>query len=552
MKKWHSLKGLTIGARLRLGFALLLVLMAAITVVAISCMSANQARMDQITEINNMKSRTAMAMRDTVFERMISLRDITLVGSVAQMDDESERIAREKAVYTDTERALLSLLDADEAISAAERRILGEIKRYETDAEPLIHKAIERARVGDIDHMYDTLVNELMPIQSKWMHALSELIELEDMNNGQATIEAREASEFARNGMILMGLIGVLAGVFGSHLLTRSLVSQLGDEPVHIADVARRIAGGDLAGTVRMRMGDRSSLLYAVTVMRDNLAHIVGRVRANTIVIAEASSGIADSNRELTARTERQVTSLRAMAESIANLAETVRQNAENSQKADELAISASSIAQKGRTVVGEAEERMRAINGSAEKIGDIIDVIDSIAFQTNILALNAAVEAARAGEQGRGFAVVAAEVRSLAQRSAGAAKEINALITDSVSQIQAGSELVAVTGKTMQEIMQSVQRVTGVMGEISGATAEQSVGIDQINQAASEIEGVTRQNAQLVKDASDAAGSLREQSQLLAEMVAVFKLGDSELGTSSRPMEAKPGTLTYAPSHPA
>jgi methyl-accepting chemotaxis protein len=530
MKKRITLNGLTIGARLRAGFALLLVFGAVITIVAITRMTENQARMDKITGVNNLKSRAAMTMRDTVFERMVALRNLALVNSAAEMDDEAARIDKESRNYTETERKLLSLLDADEKISAPERNVLRQIKQYESAAKPLIDKAIQTARSGQVELVYTTLAQELKPVQLNWMTSLSKLVELEDKNNERETAEAKDASRFARTSMIVLGVIAAIAGVVVSMLLTRSLLTQLGGEPAYTAGVAGRIAGGDLAGQVDLRRGDQSSLLHAVATMRDNLAHIVGKVRTNTETIANASSGIAGANIELAAKTDNQATSLKAMAESIGDLAGTVRQNAESARVANTLAISASTVAEQGQQVVGEVEQKMQAIRNSATRIVDIIGVIDGIAFQTNILALNAAVEAARAGEQGRGFAVVASEVRSLAQRSASAAKEIKELITDSVSEVHAGSELVGAAGKTMQEIMQSVRRVTDLMSEISAATAEQSSGIDQINQAAAEIEEGTRQNARLVKETADAASSLQQQSEQLAELVAVFKVSTVEL----------------------
>ncbi|WP_233808782.1 methyl-accepting chemotaxis protein [Paraburkholderia sp. HP33-1] len=525
MKIGNAFLQLTIGARLRTGFAMMLALMAAITVVAIARMAANQARMDEITGVNNMKSRAAMAMRDTVFERMVALRDVALVGSASEVDEEVALIDAKARGYGETELRLLALLSSDQERSGTERAILTEIRQHESEARPLIGKAIALARAGGMDQVYTILAIELKPVQLRWMEALSKLVALEDKNNEQATEEAREASQFARNGMIVMGFVATIAGIAVSMLITRSLLAQLGGEPVHTADVAGQIANGDLAGEVPLRDGDRSSLLHAVATMRDNLARIVGKVRLNTETIAGSSSGIANANRELAIRTEQQAASLKAIADSIGDLAATVRQTAENASLADTLAISASAVAKQGHEVVSEVERKMQSISASGERIVDIIAVIDGIAFQTNILALNAAVEAARAGELGKGFAVVATEVRNLSQRSANAAREIKDLIADSAEHVQAGSELVGKAGQTMQQIMQSVQRVTDLMREISRATTDQSNGIDLINQTAAEIEGVTRQNATLVNETAQAASSLQEQSEQLAELVAVFKV---------------------------
>ena len=514
-----------IGIRLRAGFAVMTCLVAAITVTAITRMAANQERMDQITGVNNLKSRSAMAMRDTVFERMVALRDIGLVGSGAEMNDAAERIAKEARRYSATEAELQSILSQDHDASAAERAILSRIQQQEQAAAILIAQAIEKARSGQIEQLYSTLTDELKPVQLKWMGALSELVELADNYNHAATEAAKQAAAGARNGMLLMGFIAALTGVVVSMLITRSLLNQLGGEPPYTVAATGRIAGGDLATEVALRPGDERSLLHAVDAMRRTLSHIVGGARRSTETIASASSDIAAANGELAARTAQQAAALKAMALSIEALADAVRKNAESSQVADRSAASASTVANEGRKVVGEVQQKMQAIQASAGKIAEIIGVINGIAFQTNILALNAAVEAARAGEQGRGFAVVATEVRNLAQRSAEAAKEIRALIEDSVQQVDAGNRLVADAGKTMDDILRSVHTVTGLMSEISAASAEQSSGIDQINLAANEVERVTRQNADLVKDTAEAAASMQRQTQQLTEMMSVFKV---------------------------
>jgi methyl-accepting chemotaxis protein len=290
--------------------------------------------------------------------------------------------------------------------------------------------------------------------------------------------------------------------------------------------VARTVAAGDLTSSIEVRTQDETGqLMQAMKEMNDSLARIVGQVRAGTQTIAAASGQIATGNADLSARTESQASSLEETASSMEELTSTVKQNADNARQANTLAVSAAGTAARGGAVVAEVVTTMGSINQSSRKIADIIGVIDGIAFQTNILALNAAVEAARAGEQGRGFAVVAGEVRSLAQRSASAAREIKVLITDSVQRVDAGSRLVNDAGATMDEIVVGIRRVADIMAEITAATQEQSAGIEQVNQAIGQMDEVTQQNAALVEQAAAAAGALQEQASSLENVVRVFRI---------------------------
>jgi methyl-accepting chemotaxis protein len=323
------------------------------------------------------------------------------------------------------------------------------------------------------------------------------------------------------------------------YLLIRSVEKSLGGDPALAASVAQRIAAGDLGVEVQVRPGDAASLMASMRAMRDALAGIVSQVRSSTDSIATASSQIASGNLDLSARTEQQAGSLEETAASMEELTSAVRQSADNAREASSLAESASGVAGRGGQVVAKVVETMEAINQSSGKIVDIIGVIDGIAFQTNILALNAAVEAARAGEQGRGFAVVAGEVRTLAQRSAAAAKEIKVLIGDSVARVDDGARLVAEAGSTMQEIVASVGRVSSMIAAISSATQEQGAGIQQINEAIAQMDQVTQQNAALVEEAAAASEAMQDQAGRLAEVVGVFQLdaqGADAPATAARP----------------
>ncbi|MDQ1830234.1 methyl-accepting chemotaxis protein [Massilia scottii] len=329
---------------------------------------------------------------------------------------------------------------------------------------------------------------------------------------------------------IAYGMMGILViGVVLSVAVGWALVKAISVPLQEAMQIAVRVADGDLTGQIASHgRNEIGALLGAMAKMKSNLADIVSEVRSSTDTISSASSEIAAGNTDLSDRTSSQASSLEQTAASMEELTSTVRQNADNARQANVLALSASEVATKGGLVVAQVVETMGSINASSKKIVDIIAVIDGIAFQTNILALNAAVEAARAGEQGRGFAVVASEVRNLAQRSAGAAKEIKELIGDSVEKVDSGAKLVDQAGLTMQEIVTSIHRVTDIMGEITTASAEQTAGIDQINEAVGQMDSITQQNVALVEEAAAAAGLLQEQAGTLTQVVSVFKLDGS------------------------
>jgi methyl-accepting chemotaxis protein len=325
--------------------------------------------------------------------------------------------------------------------------------------------------------------------------------------------------------MLLLSALALAAGIAAAVLIARRLLRQLGGEPDIAAEIAGRIASGDLTVPVATRQGDKESMMVAMKAMRDSLASIVSEVRHGTDTIASATTQIASGNLDLSSRTEEQASALEETASSMEELTSVVRENDNNAREANALAAEASRVAQQGGAVVGAVVQTMGSISDASKKIVDIIGVIDSIAFQTNILALNAAVEAARAGEQGRGFAVVASEVRNLAQRCAGAAREIKDLIGASVQQVDAGSQLVLKAGETMNDVVSAVQRVSSMVEQISAAGREQSAGIEQISRAVTEMDSVTQQNAALVEEAAAAAESLQQQAGRLSSVVGVFKV---------------------------
>ncbi|WP_426400742.1 methyl-accepting chemotaxis protein [Ralstonia sp. R-29] len=382
---------------------------------------------------------------------------------------------------------------------------------------------------------------------------LDKMVKRVEEVSAASTARARDDAQRSRLVMIVMACVGALLGIVLGIVIARRLSRQLGGEPGYAAEVARRIAAGDLAVQVRTRPGDRDSMLFAMAQMQQQLTGTISNIKSSADSIASATKQIAAGNADLSQRTEEQASSLEETASSMEELTSIVKQNADNARQASQLAGSASDIAVKGGQVVGRVVETMAGINASSKKIADIIGVIEGIAFQTNILALNAAVEAARAGEQGRGFAVVAGEVRSLAQRSATAAKEIKELIGDSVGRVRNGSALVAEAGEVIGEVVTAVKRVTDIMGEISAASDEQSSGIEQVNQAVNQMDEVTQQNAALVEQAAAAALSLEEQAQLLRNAVAAFRTDEhAEHMHHAAPVVAHVPSAPVMPAAPA
>jgi len=327
---------------------------------------------------------------------------------------------------------------------------------------------------------------------------------------------------------ISIGAGAAFAILFGM-AVTRSITRQLGAEPIVAAEQAALVAAGNLSHAIELKHGDTSSVMAQFKTMQDSLVKLVSHVRQGSESVSTASAEIAQGNNDLSSRTENQASALEQTAASMEELSSTVKQNADNAHQANQLAMNASTVAVQGGEVVAQVVNTMKGINEASRKISDIIGVIDGIAFQTNILALNAAVEAARAGEQGRGFAVVASEVRSLAGRSAEAAKEIKTLINVSVERVEQGTILVDQAGTTMNEVVTSIKRVTDIMGEISAASNEQSLGVSQVGEAVTQMDQVTQQNAALVEEMAAAASSLKSQAQDLVQTVAVFKLSGND-----------------------
>jgi methyl-accepting chemotaxis protein len=354
---------------------------------------------------------------------------------------------------------------------------------------------------------------------------LEQLTELNTKGGDMAVEHSAGGYAAAKAWLIGVAAVALLAAVGMAFLISSTILGAIGGEPAEVGAVVARIADGDLSTAVQTRPGDRASILAGIAQMQGALLRVVGEVRSGAESVATASSQIAQGNLDLSSRTEQQASSLQQTAASVEQMASAVKNNADTASQANQLATSASRVAAEGGEVVERVVATMADITGASQRIADIIGVIDGIAFQTNILALNAAVEAARAGEHGKGFAVVASEVRSLAQRSASAAREIKSLISDSVAKVGDGSRLVSDAGRTMTEIVAQVRRVSDLMNEITAATVEQSSGISQINTAVAQLDQTTQQNAALVEEASAASESLKVHGARLLESVAVFRL---------------------------
>ena len=535
-----SLSRLTIGARLALGFGAVLALMMLLTALAVSRVGHIDATLNHINDVNNVKQRHAINFRGSVHDRAIALRDVVLAPDNAGAQPALDRIRDLADNYQQAAVALDTLFGERSDILPEERAALAAIKEEESKTQPLIARVSELRLAGDLDGARTLLAQQAGPAFVAWLASVNRVIDLEEQLNKVSAEEARALSGSFFAWMALLCAIAVAIGALGAWVISRGLLRQLGGQPDYAARIAGSIAAGELGVRIDTAPGDQSSLLYAMKGMRDSLVGIVSQVRAGTLTIADASTDIAAGNQDLSRRTERQAQTLMDTAASMEELTGTVRQNADNARQANALAESASDVALRGGAVVAQVVETMAAINDSSKQIADIIGVIDSIAFQTNILALNAAVEAARAGEQGRGFAVVASEVRNLAQRSAAAAREIKDLIQSSVERVDAGARLVDAAGSTMDEIVTSVKRVTDIMAEISLASAEQSAGIEQVNVAIGRMDEATRQNAALVEQASAAAGALQDEAATLAQVVSVFKMTQREDDTVALPPQRR------------
>jgi methyl-accepting chemotaxis protein len=516
-----SHQSLGVAARLRAGFALLLALLMALAALgSFELVRAGRA-MDRIVEVNNQHTSMARDLLDAINEMALSARTIALLTDLPGIDAETTALESAVGRYRKTQDALMAALKAIDG-GSAEVKLLTEIDGLASAALGPLKTAAKQGADGDNVAATMTLTQAVRPAEAAWRTKVQAFVRQQTVEAAQerAAVQAARTRTFVLFGSLVALALG--AGVVVAWRITRSI-----QQPIEDAlRVAERIAAGDLSHDVRATRADElGRLLLAMGTMQQRLRDVVGRIRETSESIQVASHEVASGNADLSQRTETAASSLQQTASSVEQLTGTVRASADSAHQANQLASTASDVATRGGSVVAQVVTTMDDIHAASRKIADIIGVIDGIAFQTNILALNAAVEAARAGEQGRGFAVVAGEVRSLAQRSAEAAREIKTLIGSSVDRVEAGSRLVAEAGTQMTEIVASVQRVSAIIGEITHATAQQSAGIGEVNTAVSQLDQMTQQNAALVEQSAAAAESLREQARVLAQVVGEFRL---------------------------
>ena len=513
----NLLRNVSIGVRLGLGFAGILLFSILITGIS-------------VLRLHNVATDTRLMMEQPLAkERYISDwygkidSGIRRTAAIARSSDTTlgaffaDEAKASSVVSGELQKKIEALLSTPEEKEMF--RQISEMRKAYISSRDQIYKMKKDGQFDEAKVVFDAT---FLPGSAKFLKVTQDLLQHQRTSIDATAHDIDAMAVSSRNLLLGLAVLALAFGAVCAWLLTISIV-----HPLRTAvSVARRVADGDLTAQIDASAQDETGqLLLALKDMNASLLRIVGEVRSGTDSIATSSTQIAAGNQDLSSRTEQQAGSLEETASSMEELTSTVKQNADNARQANQLAASAAQVAVKGGKVVAQVVGTMESINSSSNKIVDIIGVIDGIAFQTNILALNAAVEAARAGEQGRGFAVVASEVRNLAQRSASAAKEIKTLIGASVEQVNAGSMLVAQAGSTMNDIVASVQRVSDIITEITAASSEQSVGIDEINRAIGQMDAVTQQNAALVEEAAAAAESMQNQAHKLAGVVSVFKL---------------------------
>ena len=538
------LSRLSIRARLALAFGGLTALVLAVAGLALLELAAANDRFLHYTQGLNARATVAAHVRAAVDDRAIAARNLVLVTQDADLAAEKAAVAAAHQQVQEQLARLGRMLAEDPTASEQARRLAADIGQIEQRYGPVASAIAELALKHQREQAIARMNAECRPLLAALVRATKAYVDYTEQRTRDLQLQAAVDYGRQRAQLIALCLLAMGAAIVAGWWITRGITRPL-DQAVQAAD---RIAAGDLGTPIAATASDETGrLLAALQRMQQGLVDTVQAVRGNAESVSAASTQIALGNNDLSQRTEEQASALQQTAAAMEQLGTTVRHNADNARQAGELAGAACAVAARGGAAVGEVVTTMGGIQDSAQQIGEIIGVIDGIAFQTNILALNAAVEAARAGEQGRGFAVVAGEVRTLAQRSAQAAKEIRTLITASTARVEQGTALVGRAGSTMQELVASVQRVSELVAAISTASQEQSLGVDQIGQALGQMDTTTQQNAALVEESAAAASSLQSQARELVAAVAVFRLLAAEAAPAARQAERSGGDLSAA-----
>lgn len=516
----HALLKLSVATRLTVAFGMLVTLL--ITVAGLAWLELATMRevtheitgnwLPSVSRVNQMNTATS-DFRVLELQHVLNTDETVMggiersMGGVLATFEEHQR-AYQALISSDAERELYESFTADwKQYQQIHAQVLAHSRKNEnTEARTLLQ--------GDSQRFFDRSSETLL-----------KLVDINQQGANAAKDEAEAAYTTARGVLLIAAGVALALATALAVMLTRSLIQQLGGEPGDVVRFAKAISEGDLEVSLAIRSGDSNSIVAAMQSMRNRLTEIVVNVRSASDSVSAGARQLSMGNDDLSQRTQEQAAALEETASSMEEMTATVKQNSDNARQANLLASSARTHAERGGGVMTSAVKAMNEINSSSRKIADIISVIDEIAFQTNLLALNAAVEAARAGEQGRGFAVVATEVRNLAQRSASAAKEIKALIEDSVDKVRTGSELVDQSGKALSEIMESIKKVSDIVAEMAAASQEQATGIEQVNTAVTQMDETTQQNAALVEEAAAAAKSMEQQAQQVVAQVSFFRV---------------------------
>ena len=513
-----------VSARLYLGFGLILLILAAVAVVAMWKVRVIDDALRANAELHAQIQRHAINFRGSAHDRAIAIRDVVLASSAAEREAEGRTIEQLARFYAESAQPLEALLRHPDVAPEVAGLYQG-IQTIEAQAVATTRAIQAHMAKEEREPALALLWQQAKPQYTQWLAAINKLIDFEEAIIQAKTQTAREQAGGFRAVMLTALLLALLVGGLLAWRIARSLFVQLGAEPAELGLAAQRVAAGDLSPVPGAEHAGEGSVLASLGAMQQGLAQVVGSVRQASDSIATGSAEIANGNSDLSQRTEQQASHVQSTTQLMSRLAQTVQTNADTAAEANRQAGAVSTVAEASGQLVGQVVSTMADISTRSKRIGDIIGVIDGIAFQTNILALNAAVEAARAGEAGRGFAVVASEVRSLAQRAAGAAREIKGLIGASVDKVEHGSRLVDEAGRSMEALVQQIQQVGSLIGEISSASRAQAQDIGEVGRSVDQIDHSTQQNAALVEQSAAAADSLRQQAAQLAETVRVFKL---------------------------